>query len=252
MIFKNFGVGVLPRRPKPLYSYIPIYSPFKVDDNDGFDMGEDNCIKSIEIKDGALQFEVRLLLFHDGECACTTDAVLILFLLVPIQLSAVLRPGRFLGNHYLAFTVPQRTFIITMDRVREGIRAARQNNKNALAKKRQLAIDKHKTMGRNYFDVVAQSLCNQELIDDKSKFRLPDTAKKMVAIPSPMSGNKSFFSRFVDGYLGAGKEEKKTHERLTVAISDWFGRQGSNSTIADDKGAPTDKQETRQASGHST
>jgi hypothetical protein len=131
-----------------------------------------------------------------------------------------------------------------MDRVREGIRAARQNKKTALDKKRQLAIDTRKTKGRNYFDVVAQSLSSQELIEDKSKFCFADTAKKMVAIPPPMSGNKSFFSRFVDGYFGAGKDEKKTHERLTNAISDWFGRQGSNNTVANDKEAPTDKQET--------
>jgi len=52
----------MPARPKPLYSFFPIYSPFKVDDNDGFDMGEDNRIKSIEIRDGALQFEVRVVL----------------------------------------------------------------------------------------------------------------------------------------------------------------------------------------------
>lgn len=53
----------MPARPKPLYSFFPIYSPFKVDDNDGFNMGEDNRIKSIEIKDGALQFEVSFW-FH--------------------------------------------------------------------------------------------------------------------------------------------------------------------------------------------
>lgn len=49
----------MPGRPKPLYSFFPIYSPFKVNDDDGFNMGEDNRIKSIEIIDGALQFEVR-------------------------------------------------------------------------------------------------------------------------------------------------------------------------------------------------
>lgn len=53
----------MPGRPKPLYSFFPIYSPFKVNDDDGFNMGEDNRIKSIEIKDGALQFEVSFA-FH--------------------------------------------------------------------------------------------------------------------------------------------------------------------------------------------
>lgn len=60
LAFKTFGL-LVPKRPKPLYSFFPIYSPFKVDDNDGFDLGEDNRIKSIDIKDGALQFEVSML-----------------------------------------------------------------------------------------------------------------------------------------------------------------------------------------------
>ena len=59
---KKMGMPV-PARPKPLYSFFPIYSPFKVDDNDGFNLGEDNRIKSIGIKDGALHFEVR-------DCSC--------------------------------------------------------------------------------------------------------------------------------------------------------------------------------------
>ena len=138
-----------------------------------------------------------------------------------------------MGNHYLAFTVPQRTFIITMDRVREGIRAARQNKRAAIAK----AKNERKSKGWNYFDFVAQSLSSQELVQNRSTFRLADTrpAKKIVAIPPP-NGNKSFFSRFVDGYLGAGKDENNQHERLTIAISDWFGRQGSNSTVANGSG----------------
>ena len=55
-------------------------------------------------------------------------------------MSAVLRPGRFLGSHYIAFTVPIRTFIVTLDRVREGMRAARQAKnaaKDAKAAKRE-------------------------------------------------------------------------------------------------------------------
>lgn len=66
-------------------------------------MGEDNRLKSIEIKNGALHFEM----------------------------SSVLRPGRFLGNHYIAFTCPQRSLIVTMDRVRNGMRVARRNKRKA-------------------------------------------------------------------------------------------------------------------------
>lgn len=54
----------IPARPKPLYSFFPIYSPFQLSDDDGFYMGEDNRIKSIEIKDGALQFEVGVVGRH--------------------------------------------------------------------------------------------------------------------------------------------------------------------------------------------
>lgn len=151
-----------------------------------------------------------------------------------------------MGNHYLAFTLPQRTFIITMDRVREGIRAARQNKRAAIAKAKQLESSERQTKGRNYFDFVAQSLSSQELVQDRSTFRLAGTrpAKKIVAIPPP-NGNKSFFSRFVDGYLGAGKDESNQYERLTIAISDWFGRQGSNNTVVNgnDKGGSSTRQD---------
>ena len=45
---------------QPLYTYIPLVSPLKKNDKmDGFNMGEDNQIKSIDIKNGKLRFEVR-------------------------------------------------------------------------------------------------------------------------------------------------------------------------------------------------
>ena len=38
--------------------------------------------------------------------------------------------------------------------------------------------------------------------------------------------NKNFFSRFVEGYLGVGNYyDEVRNERLTLAISEWFGRQ---------------------------
>ena len=61
----------VPARPKPLYSFFPFYSPFKVDDNDGFNLGEDNRIKSIGIMDGALHFEVR-------DCFCVMNASVVM------------------------------------------------------------------------------------------------------------------------------------------------------------------------------
>mmetsp|Transcript_47331 Transcript_47331/g.71620 ORF Transcript_47331/g.71620 Transcript_47331/m.71620 type:complete len:89 (+) Transcript_47331:1342-1608(+) len=49
----------IPEKPKPIYSYIPLVSPLKKNDKDGFNLGDDNKIKSIEVRNGALCFEVR-------------------------------------------------------------------------------------------------------------------------------------------------------------------------------------------------
>ena len=159
-----------PPRPKPIYSFFPIYSPFKLQDDDGFDLGEDNCINSIYIQDGALRFE----------------------------LSAVLRPGRFLGSHYIAFTIPNRTFIVTLDRVKEGIRAARKAKQAA-----------KRPIRRRRAQTTIEHAVDAEL------YR------------KPRAQPKSFFSRFVDGYVLAERDVSEK-ERLTNAIRDFFGRQGSN------------------------
>lgn len=161
-----------------------------MEDKDGFDLGEDNCIKSISVQDGALRFEM----------------------------SAVVRPGRFLGNHYLALTIPKRTFIITLDRVREGIRAARRA-------KRERA---------NYMRESAGELIN-DIEEDDDDWDWMDTwavNSGVRSVPVPAKAPKSFFSRFVEGYNEAGgraEEEPATTSRktegLSVAISDWFGRQ---------------------------
>lgn len=49
---------------QPLYTFIPLQSPFKPKSNEkmnGFNLGEDNQVRSIEIKNGKLCFEVRLV-----------------------------------------------------------------------------------------------------------------------------------------------------------------------------------------------
>jgi hypothetical protein len=192
-----------PSRPEPYYSFFPIYSPFKVDDNDGFDMGEDNCLRSIAVRNGKLRFEM----------------------------SVVLRPGRFLGNHYLAFTVPQRTFIITMDRVWEGVRAARENKRvSARAKKLKevqlkeskssSAVQKVPTSDQS----LAAAILTGSVLTSTRRARLIRTLKRNK--PKP----KSFFSRFVEGYTMVEREGEANNERLTTDISDWFGRQGRNSS----------------------
>jgi hypothetical protein len=142
-------------------------------------------IKELYIEDGALRFEI----------------------------SAILRPGRFLGNHYVAFSIPNRTFIVTLDRVTEGIRAARKTKKAARALK-------HTTDRRN----------RQESFHvDKSYSQLTqsETQQKSTNISPRKPRIRSFFSRFVDGYLQAERDDEK-RERLTTAIRDFFGRQASS------------------------
>ena len=194
-LYDIFGLDP-PSRPEPIFSFFPLYSPFTLDDNDGFDLGEDNCIKSIYIEDQALRFE----------------------------LSAVLRPGRFLGNHYLAFTVPNRTFIITLDRVKEGIKAARKAKRAARA-------------------LVEAAKRNQRWRSRTARTR------RFYALRSALGSNggagrrvqpKSFFSRFVDGYLQAERDGDAltSSERVTVAIRDFFGRQGQSRQGSDNTNFP--------------
>jgi hypothetical protein len=176
-----------PQRPEPIYSFFPIYSPFQVDENAGYDMGEDNRLKRIFIKDGKLRLEM----------------------------TSVLRPGRFLGNHYLAFTVPQRTFIITLDRIKKGMRAARKNKKIAQREKKLRA-----KLEDGYVEKDRRSIDIQRFVSRFKRKRSEKKKKQKQAKP------KSFFTRFVEGYTLVERE----NERLTSEISDWFGRQGQNRT----------------------
>lgn len=210
-----------PTRPKPLYTFVPLVSPLKKTDQDGFNLGGDNRIKSIFIKDGALRFEI----------------------------SAVLRPGRFLGNHYLAFTVPNRTFIITMERVREGIRLARKNKREMVRSSRRQKTDR-------YNDALSQALSSSDIggvnkqiddfiyqsrdLDEEFSFLSPreqdeiklDDPEENIVMGKARPG---FFSRFLEGYIQAAREEETENERneiLTTAISEFFGTdEHSNNTI---------------------
>jgi hypothetical protein len=186
-IYKAFNMKA-PPPPKPLYSFFPIYSPFKLEDNDGFDLGEDNRLKEIYIQDEALCF----------------------------KMSAVLRPGRFLGNHYLAFTIPNRTFIITLARVKEGMFAARKVKQAARALER---------------TTMKKSRYRFPFVQRKNAMERSATSPAVAKRTQP----KSFFSRFVDGYLQAERDDSGTEkEKVTKAISDFFARQGSNESKTSD------------------
>jgi len=205
----------IPTRPEPLFTYFPLVSPLKKTEQDGFNLGEDNKIRSIYIKNGALRLE----------------------------LSVILRPGRFLGNHYLAFTVPNRTFIITTDRVREGIKVARRNKRIASRQdemiKKEIASDLYTTafvqsistsaIG-TYVGGVEELFNNSETIEEDHSFlesKLGGGELEVESVNDNVVANKpGFFSRFLEGYLEAAREETET-EQLTTAISEFFGSSGS-------------------------
>lgn len=199
-----------PERPPPIYTFFPL--PLK--EKTGYYLGEDNMIKSVYIKDEALRFEI----------------------------SAVVRPGRFLGNHYIAFTVPQRTFIITVERIREGMRVARKNKLAADAAKEALANASRQKVLQAYDKLVAESVSDMEMDDGMPRLELPPVSiedikaeLELIDFPEPendpFADRPGFFGRFVEGYLGANAdpteaEDEVLDERLASAISDWFGRQG--------------------------
>lgn len=217
---KTFKLPI-PTRPKPIEQYFPLVSPIKKTEDDGFNLGDDNRIKSIFIKDNALRFEI----------------------------SAVLRPGRFLGNHYLAFTIPNRTFIITMDRIREGIRTARENKRKLRKLELQQEQEEKKQKSERYNKAVAQALSKsndfiqngsevdlsyqKELSgDDDLTFLDPDNESTLIEDDVP-SNRPGFFGRFLAGYLDAAREEseRERNERLTTAISEFFSSDEQSKVI---------------------
>lgn len=187
-------------------------SPIKKTEQDGFNLGEDNRIKSIYVKDNALRFEI----------------------------STVLRPGRFLGNHYVAFTIPNRTFIMTMDRIREMIRNARQNKRELERAEKEKELDKKKEASDRYNRAVAQALSQsstvgqsaqdldlsykKEIDENDLKFAQPDNGSS-IEETEIVPDRPSFLGRFLEGYLEAAREEteRERNERLTTAISEFFG-----------------------------
>jgi hypothetical protein len=204
-----------------------LVSPIKKTEDDGFNLGDDNRIKSIFIKDNALRFEI----------------------------SAVLRPGRFLGNHYLAFTIPNRTFIITMDRIREGIRNARENKRQLRKLELSREREEKKQQSERYNRAVAQALSKSNDLqggqDIDLSYQKEFTKEEDLSFLDPKAENNSledevipnkrgFFGRFLEGYLDAAREEseKERNERLTTAISEFFssGEESKLMTVIDSNG----------------
>mmetsp|Transcript_18615 Transcript_18615/g.44798 ORF Transcript_18615/g.44798 Transcript_18615/m.44798 type:complete len:214 (-) Transcript_18615:161-802(-) len=161
-----------------------------------------------------------------------------------IQFSAFLRPGRFLGNHYLAFTVPNRTLILTLDRVREGMRDARRNKRLAELAAREvqeLATSQGSLSGADTDSFVSQqSSTGKPFISPEGKARIRRLEKELKAkiqedailreieeSNSNKENGPGFIRRFVEGYSGAIREELdlEMNARLSSSISDFFGSQ---------------------------
>ena len=219
----------IPTRPEPIEKFFPLVSPIKKTEADGFNLGNDNRIKSIYVKDNALRFEI----------------------------SAILRPGRFLGNHYLAFTIPNRTFIITMDRIREGIRNARENKRKSRRLELSREQEEKRQTAERYNRAVAQALSKsnhledtdltyqKELEEEENTFREPEKEEKKSEggekIEDEVLPNRpGFFGRFLEGYLDAAREEseRERNERLTTAISEFFSSEEDSKvmTVVDSNG----------------
>jgi len=152
------------------------------------------------------------------------------------QFRAILRPGRFLGSHYLAFTVPIRTLIITLDRVKEGIRTARRNKRMAdknTQEHSELLNDETCDDECAMNEVLAQSISGKSsLISTEGRERLQKLEADFQAVEEEIESKeiqKSFISRFVEGYSGArDDEDSQLNARLSNSISNFFGSQNSD------------------------
>ena len=147
-----------------------------------------------------------------------------------LQISAFLRPGRFLGNHYLAFTVPNRTLILTLDRVREGMRNARRNKRLAeLAARevKQIAAAEELQNGGTKPLISQEGRARIQRLEKELKATIQEDAILREMEEKSKENSKSFLSRFVEGYAGAVREELDTemNARLSSSISDFFGSQ---------------------------
>ena len=162
-----------------------------------------------------------------------------------IQFCAFLRPGRFLGNHYLAYTLPNRTIILTLDKVLEAMRNARRNKRLAeraarevlqLAAARGNGIDNDND--KNEIATQSNSRGKPISISPEGKVRIRRLEKELKATikedliireieDSAKESPKSFIRRFVEGYSGAIREELdlEMNDRLSSSISDFFGSQ---------------------------
>ena len=171
-------------------------------------MGEDNQLKSMYIKDKCLRFEME----------------------------TILRPGKFLGSHYLAFTVPQRALIITVDRVKEGMRVARRR-KRALRRLRKARSEETDRKAHHAEDALSV-LDDKDFVITTPAFPFTGSAKQALTEEEDDDEQKdkdsspSFISRFVDGYVQASADDDNK-VKLAHAISDWFGRQGISDSKAD-------------------
>ena len=107
--------------------------------------------------------------------------------------------------------------------MKEGVRSARKAKKAMKALKEATERIASPPAGINIDDAESPA---PGLIDDLEIVRQkrPPEDRNNGALLPRIKKPKSFFSRFVDGYLQA--PEDADHEKVTTAIRDFFGRQG--------------------------
>ena len=131
---------------------------------------------------------------------------------------------------------------MTMDRIREGMRNARRNKLEMERAEKEKELFKQKEASERYNRAVAQALSQsndtarnaqdidlsykKELYEDDLRFVDPDYENSSSDDTTEIVPERpGFFVRFREGYVEAAREEteRERNERLTYAISEFFG-----------------------------
>lgn len=132
--------------------------------------------------------------------------------------------------------MPNRTLILTLDRVKEGMRNARRNKRLAeLAARevKQIATAKELQSSPNRPTISPEGRARIQRLEKEMKATIQEDAiLREMDEKSSQENGKSFLSRFVEGYAGAMREEldMEMNARLSTSISNFFGSQNRDRT----------------------
>lgn len=132
--------------------------------------------------------------------------------------------------------MPNRTLILTLDRVKEGMRNARRNKRLAeLAARevKQIATAEELQSSAKISTISPEGRVRIQRLEKEMKATIKEDAiLREMDEKSNKENGKSFLSRFVEGYAGAIREEldMEMNARLSTSISDFFGSQNRDRT----------------------